>query len=306
MQGRRLGVCQWRLVPDETVTLHASQHIDLTVPARKNPELKGYIEYKSPLVAPINKGDVLGVLVVRENDKEILRSPVVAGQHIEKTGFFGRLSFNIRNIFLMFISFEGIDGCGKSTQIKRVADNIVQNWRKETVLTREPGGTEKAEKIRDFVLHTDIASPFAEALMMNAARYLHFDEVIKPALARGAWVLSDRFIHSTFAYQAEVGFDKLKQLHNLTTDSLYPDLTFILDISAEAARLRRNQQDGADANDVYEKRDNDFKQKLRETYLELASNDEACHVIDASQPVADITQQIIAIIQQYINEGKKS
>ena len=136
----------------------------------------------------------------------------------------------------MFISFEGIDACGKSTQIKRVADNIVQNWHKETVLTREPGGTEKAEKIRDFVLHTDIASPFAEALMMNAARYLHFDEVIKPALARGAWVLSDRFIHSTFAYQLEVGLDKLKQLHSLTADNLYPDLTFILDISPEAAR----------------------------------------------------------------------
>ena len=97
--GQAIGRLPVALGADETVTLHASQHIDLTVPARKNPELKGYIEYKSPLVAPINKGDVLGVLVVRENDKEILRSPVVAGQHIEKTGFFGRLSFNIRNIF---------------------------------------------------------------------------------------------------------------------------------------------------------------------------------------------------------------
>ena len=203
----------------------------------------------------------------------------------------------------MFISFEGIDACGKSTQIKRVADNIVQNWQKETILTREPGGTETAEKIRDFVLHTDIASPFAEALMMNAARYLHLNQVIKPALARGAWVLSDRFIHSTFAYQLEVGLDKLKQLHSLTADNLYPDLTFILDISPEAARLRRNQQN---TGDVYEKRDNNFKQKLRETYLELASNDEACHVIDACLPVVDITEQIIAIIGRAIDGGKKS
>ncbi len=203
----------------------------------------------------------------------------------------------------MFISFEGIDGCGKSTQIRCVADNIMQNWQKETVLTREPGGTEKAEKIRDFVLHTDIASPFAEALMMNAARYLHLEQVIKPALERGAWVLSDRFIHSTFAYQLEVGLDKLKQLHSLTADNLYPDLTFILDISPENAAKRRSQQN---IDDVYERRDNDFKQKLRETYLEIAKNDEACHVIDACLPAQEITQQIIAIIGRAIDEGKLS
>ena len=202
----------------------------------------------------------------------------------------------------MFISFEGIDACGKTTQIKRVANDIAKKWQKETVLTREPGGTKTAEKIRDFVLHTDIASPFAEALMMNAARYLHFDEVIKPALARGTWVLSDRFCHSTFAYQWQVGIDKLKQLHNLTTDNLYPDLTFILDIAPEIAAARRNQQN---TNDVYESRDNDFKQKLRATYLEIANNDEACHVIDANQPATEITKQIIAIIGRAIDEGKE-
>ncbi|MCH9853046.1 MAG: dTMP kinase [Alphaproteobacteria bacterium] len=208
----------------------------------------------------------------------------------------------------MFISFEGIDACGKTTQIKRVADYIMQKWQKETVLTREPGGTKTAEKIRYFVLHTHIASPFAEALMMNAARYLHFDEVIKPALARDAWVLSDRFCHSTFAYQAEVGFDKLKQLHDLTTGSLYPDLTFILDISPEEATQRRRQQnsdnDDLYANDVYEGRDDSFKQKLRETYLEIAKNDEKCHVIDATLPVEKVTKQIIAIIQHYIDDNK--
>ncbi len=209
----------------------------------------------------------------------------------------------------MFISFEGIDACGKTTQIKRVADYIGQAWQKETVLTREPGGTKIAEKIRDFVLHTDIASPFAEALMMNAARYLHLQQVIKPALARGAWVLSDRFIHSTFAYQAEVGLDKLKQLHRLTADDLYPDLTFILDISPEDAFARRRQQntgngDDVYANDVYERRDDSYKQKLRATYLELAENDEACHVIDATLPVEQVTKQIIGIIQQYIDENK--
>ncbi len=97
--GEAIGRLPVALGTTETITLHASQHIDLTVPARKSPELKGYIEYKAPLIAPIAKGDVLGVLVVRENDKEILRSPVVAGQHIEETGFFGRFSYNIRNIF---------------------------------------------------------------------------------------------------------------------------------------------------------------------------------------------------------------
>ncbi len=97
--GQAIGRLPVALGATEMVTLHASQHIDLTVPARKSPQLKGYIEYKAPLIAPIAKGDVLGVLVVRENDKEILRSPVVAGQHIEETGFFGRLSYNIRNIF---------------------------------------------------------------------------------------------------------------------------------------------------------------------------------------------------------------
>ncbi len=97
--GQSIGKVQVSLGAEQLVTLLASQHIDLTVPARKRPKLVGYVEYKSPLIAPIQRGDVLGVLVVLEDNKEVVRSPVIAGQTIDKTGFWGRLSYNLINIF---------------------------------------------------------------------------------------------------------------------------------------------------------------------------------------------------------------
>ncbi len=199
----------------------------------------------------------------------------------------------------MFISFEGIDGCGKTTQIKQVATYIRDNLAKQLVVTREPGGTETAERIREFVLHQQLDAPLAEALMMNSARYLHVEQLIKPALQAGKWVLSDRFCHSTFAYQYDASVEKLKQLHSLIFDNLYPDLTFLLDISPEEAQKRRQKQAGT-ASDLFETRPSAFKHQLRANYLEIIADDDStsCHIIDAAQDQADVTAQIIAIIEK--------
>ncbi len=204
----------------------------------------------------------------------------------------------------MFISFEGIDGCGKSTQIIEVARYIQQEMQQEIVLTREPGGTEIAEKIRDFALQTPMESPLAEALLMNAARHLHVQNVINPAIKKGDWVLSDRFCHSTFAYQAEVGLEKLYKLHDVASYNLYPDLTFMIDILPEKAIARRAQQQQTH-DDLFEQRNLQFKQNLREKFLKMAENNKAYHIIDGEQAVAKVTEDIITIIRKKYEEELK-
>lgn len=189
-----------------------------------------------------------------------------------------------------FITLEGGEGAGKSTLARALAGRL-QAIGIATDLTREPGGSPKAEEIRQTILSGQIKphGPFVEALMFSAARIDHIDGRIRPALARGEWVICDRFIDSTRAYQGTLGrIDPklLAELERVTIDGLVPDLTLILDLDpkiglARAAR-RRNPGEGKDR---FEGENLAFHRKLRAAYLAIAEKEpERCAVLDASQP----------------------
>jgi dTMP kinase len=143
----------------------------------------------------------------------------------------------------MFVTFEGVDGSGKSTQAELLRARLEAEGL-DVVATREPGGTELGEKLRNLVLHGGHVSPWAEALMYAAARAQHVDEVIRPALERGATVICDRYVDSSVAYQGvgrELGLERVLDLNLAAVDGLMPDRTFLLELDVEAIgeRLRR-------------------------------------------------------------------
>ena len=137
----------------------------------------------------------------------------------------------------MFVSFEGLDGCGKTTQARLLADTLAADG-VDIVLTREPGGTPLGEEIRRLVLHGDHVAPWAEAALYTAARAQHVEEVIRPALARGATVVCDRYLDSSVAYQGggrELGIDAVLNLNLVAVGVLIPDLTFLVEIDLATA-----------------------------------------------------------------------
>ena len=172
-----------------------------------------------------------------------------------------------------FITFEGVDGAGKSTHL---------NWFSETLrirgidllVTREPGGTPLGEKLREILLHEPMHAE-TEALLMFAARREHIEKVIKPALAKGIWVISDRFTDASFAYQGGgrgVPVEKLEQLESWVQGFLQPDLTLLFDIPVEVARerLNKNVSQTNIALDKFEQEKSDFFDKVRNAYLARA------------------------------------
>ncbi|MGV8830651.1 MAG: dTMP kinase [Devosia sp.] len=191
-----------------------------------------------------------------------------------------------------FITFEGGEGVGKSTQVKRLLQKL-QRHAIEAVRTREPGGTPKAEAIRSFILQgrSESWGAGAEAVLFAAARLDHVTQLIAPNLANGTWVLSDRFHDSTRAYQGLTGGvgDKLiDMLERLALDGHAPDLTIMLDMDPEAAFKRvadRALEDGlALTGDRFEKEELDWHIRLREGFLSIARNNpDRCVVISAAQ-----------------------
>jgi dTMP kinase len=189
-----------------------------------------------------------------------------------------------------FITFEGGEGAGKSTQIARLARRLAGRGI-EAITTREPGGSPKAERIRASVLAGAAKpfGPFAEALMFSAARIDHLNETIRPALACGAFVLCDRFSDSTRAYQGALGdLDArlMRALEEATIGNTRPDLTFILDVPAETGLARaaeRRRAAGQNA-DRFEREDAGFHERLREAFLDIARREPGrCVVIEASR-----------------------
>lgn len=194
-----------------------------------------------------------------------------------------------------FITLEGMDGAGKSTHITAIKHLLEQRGH-EVVLTREPGGTELGEALRELLLHRSMHAE-TETLLMFAARREHIAQVIAPALARGAYVISDRFTDATFAYQCGgrgVAGRKIQLLESWVQDDLQPDLTLLFDVPV-AVSLQRLQ--AARSPDKFEREGQVFFTRIREAYLERARQDaQRFRIIDADQPLDVVNKKVEEII----------
>lgn len=184
-----------------------------------------------------------------------------------------------------FITFEGGEGAGKSTQVRRLADRLAAEGR-EVITTREPGGSPGAESIRELVLKgsADRWSPATETLLMYAARRDHIERVIRPALERGAWVICDRFADSTRAYQGAAGGVDPKFISALETyilEGTRPDLTLVFDLPAEVGLERAHARAGSEMR--FESKGTAFHERLRDGFRAIAAGEpERCVLIDAT------------------------
>ena len=200
-----------------------------------------------------------------------------------------------------FITLEGGEGAGKSTQIARLGEWLGQRGR-ETVITREPGGSPGAEMVRKLLVEgpSDRWDGPTEALLHFAARRDHLRVTVWPALRRGAWVISDRFADSTVAYQGYGhGVDRglLNRLYNIAVGDFVPDLTIVLDIPVDAGLARAAARRGAETR--YEAMPIEFHRRVHAGFLEIAAaNATRCAVIDATQSIDSIAQAIERVVQQ--------
>jgi len=209
------------------------------------------------------------------------------------------------------ITFEGLDGCGKSTQIERLAAVLIQQS-VPIVVTREPGGTPTGEKIRQVLLDSSThgLSPMAELALMFAARAQHISSVIQPALAEGRIVLCDRFTDSTEAYQGggrKLGSDPVLALHRILCGDLQPSLTILMDSDATASveRARRRNRSRATPSGTrndenrFEQENRAFFERVRNAYLAIAAREpQRVVVVDARGPAEATHQQIIQVVQR--------
>ena len=205
-----------------------------------------------------------------------------------------------------FITFEGGEGVGKSTQIRLLAERLAQSGI-DCIQTREPGGSSKAEAVRELLLSGTIADmgipPSGEAVLFAAARADHVDTKIRPALEQGQWVLCDRFMDSTRIYQGEnkeVSEELVNMLERLAIDGVKPDITFILDLRAEIGMARANSRRAeGEAADRFEREDLTVHENRRNAFLSLAYKDQQrCKVIDASQSIDEIAQDIWQVVDR--------
>ena len=195
-----------------------------------------------------------------------------------------------------FITFEGVDGSGKSTHIDEVI-SFFESQKIAVKRTREPGGTKLGEKLRELLLYDDM-DPETETLLMFAARRQHIAEIIKPALDAGIFVLSDRFTDATYAYQyggKQVAYSKIQTLEAWVHPDLKADLTLLFDLPVEISidRLKRNRTP-----DKFEKESEAFFNRLRNVYLDLArQNPSRYKIINANQPIEAVSQDVIEAIK---------
>jgi dTMP kinase len=200
----------------------------------------------------------------------------------------------------MFITFEGIDGCGKTTQAKLLGEHL-RSTGVDVLSLREPGGTELSEQVRTILLNKEFAYPLtreAELLLFAASRAQLVSEVIRPALTKNTIVILDRFTDSTLAYQGfgrGISLHHIEHINNAATGGLEPDMTFLLDLSLEAAAARRK----AVANDRIESEDFEFHQKVLEGYWYLAKQHPGrIHVIDGTGTEEGITEEIRKFVKK--------
>jgi dTMP kinase len=197
-----------------------------------------------------------------------------------------------------FITLEGIDGAGKSSHLAWIAERLRRPGR-EVVVTREPGGTPLGERLREILLR-DPADPATETLLMFAARQAHLAQIIRPALTRGAWVVSDRFTDSTFAYQGGgrgVPLDRLRTLEEWVQEGLQPDLTVYFDVPVSTARARLTR--ASEPPDRFEQEDAAFHERVRAAYLDRARQFPGrFRVVGAARPLAQIQKELEIIISE--------
>ena len=203
----------------------------------------------------------------------------------------------------LFITFEGADGTGKTTQIAKVASWLREQGY-EVICTREPGGTKAAERIRELVLDAELTiSHKTETLLYLAARADHIAQLIRPALQAGKIVLCDRFSDSTFVYQGSgrgVELTTLKMLDDFATSNLHPDLTILLDGEPEELAIRRNARGTIDR---FELEGLAFQKKIREAFLKLAAEEPTrIHIIDALQAEEKVTKEILTALQMLLTK----
>ena len=201
----------------------------------------------------------------------------------------------------LFITFEGGEGAGKSTQIGRLADHLRANG-DDVLVTREPGGSPGAEAVRHVIL-SGAAEPFGpamEALLFAAARNDHVEQVIRQALKAGQMVLCDRYIDSSRVYQGVTGNldpDLMRAIEQAAINGLMPDMTIILDLPAEVGLQRAHARRGAGTADRFEKETIDLHRKRRDAYLAIATAEpERCKVIAANRPADEIAADIAALV----------
>ena len=205
-----------------------------------------------------------------------------------------------------FITLEGGEGAGKSTQCTRLAKALEEAGH-TVVTTREPGGAPGAEAIRDLLVtgEVDRWDGVTELLLHYAARRNHVERTIRPALTAGKWVISDRFADSTMAYQGyghELGRDRVERLHKVVLGDFQPDLTLILDLPVEAGLARAQARDGeAGDSNRYERMDEAFHRRLRDGFLDIAKREpKRCVVIDAAADPDTVQDRIRAAAAKHL------
>jgi dTMP kinase len=203
----------------------------------------------------------------------------------------------------LFITLEGGEGAGKSTSLTFLHDWLAQRG-KTVLVTREPGGTELGERIRDILLHRHEfnISRETETLLMFAARAEHLARVIRPELDKGGVVLCDRFTDASYAYQGGgrgLAAERIAALENWVQGDLRPDLTLLFDVSVEVGIARANRRS---APDRFEREEREFFERVRQTYLDRAQREpKRIRVIDATRSIAEVRQRLAAILDEVTN-----
>ncbi|MCX7981490.1 MAG: dTMP kinase [Syntrophales bacterium] len=205
----------------------------------------------------------------------------------------------------LFITFEGIEGCGKTTQLNLAAKSLTEKGY-DVLVTAEPGGTDLGKSIREILLGKNNVTicPEAELLLFMADRAQHVKNVIIPALAAGKMVLCDRFLDATIAYQGYgrgLEVEAIRKIYTFISSGLYPDLTLLFDLEVEEGFLRLKARNGEC--DRFEREDRDFHHRVRRGYLTLAQREpKRFHVVNASRDVIQVHKTVMALVEKLCRE----
>ena len=208
----------------------------------------------------------------------------------------------VKGMAARFLTIEGIEGGGKSTQVARLSQTLNERGIAH-VVTREPGGTPLAERVRDIVLNSrdEVLPPVAELLLMFAARAVHLSNLVEPNLRAGRWVVCDRFIDATYAYQGggrQLSVDAIRPLETLVLGPRRPDLTVLLDAPVDQALQRARQRNAGAAADRFESERTEFFERVRAVYLQRAAAEPGrIVVVDAGRSADEVAARILEVLE---------